>query len=831
MMTKTRTVLGRYELREEIGRGGMGIVYQAHDLLENQAVALKELRLDNLNHHNAEEMIARFQREAQTARALQHPGIVRVFDSGCETDRHYLIMELLTGQTLKDLLLQQYPFAEKHLLDLLIQICDALAYAHQQGIVHRDIKPDNILITPDHQIKLMDFGIARMNTTEHFTLQTQAGTMLGTLSYMSPEQLQDSAMVDHRADIFSLGVVLYEIYTGQLPFEGESMGQTILKILSAEPTAPVQHYPGLRPELNSLILRMLNKRRGERFQNMSDIAAELRRLLLQLEQEELSIQTGERPIPDGTLQVKRPTAALRYRLTSENRISGPAQPWASETYPSMGSMSDILTIDHLNPENPEPVSKPLIFTDRQQGISLEVSPDWQEAWLSIDPLYAPEAVTETSLAAFLQRTGIHFGIQAEVLQTAVKQGFLARTRVAWGEPVHHGEDGWLEYLVEDSCGGGPQQREDGSVDFRELNLLVSVPARTPLLLRHPPSEGLAGRDITGKIIAPNKGRDCRLLEGKGTCLAADNAQLLIAAVPGRPVRSFNSVRVEDVIELDEVGVKSGHISFDGSVIVRGNVQSGYRVVAGGDIVIQGSIENAVLEAGGNLTIQGSVFGGQNTRLLARGNILANFVQQAQIECQGSLQIHEGLFHCQVHSLGPVSVGLTHGKGQINGGQISSGHLIQARILGSPSSTSTALFLGVDPIAEARLSDLEEALQINKRKLEENIKSLIYIRTQAQEQHNRQKELEQERTELMIASNTLTDEVLFLREQLKLSSQLKNCKILIHDRIYAGVRLNISGTIKTLDADYQGPLQARCQMKNSREREIVLEYCHHFSTTS
>lgn len=815
MMTHIQTVLGKYELREEIGRGGMGIVYRAYDPIHAIEVAIKELQFTAPDQNN-QEMIDRFRREAHTGSLLQHPGIVRVIEAGSEADRYYLVMELISGKTLKDTLSQGENFNETTLLDLQIQICEALAYAHQMGVVHRDIKPDNIFITPQYQVKIMDFGIARMNTTEHFMLQTQAGTMLGTLAYMSPEQLQDSAMVDHRTDIFSLGVVFYEIYTGHLPFEGEGMGQTILNILSAEPIPPIQHNPRLRPELNTLILRMLHKRRGERYQNMSDIATDLCRLLHQIEQEKTAAQV----IPHSPHSIQRPTGVFRQRPTLQTRISS-LDTFSSDTQPRMGRLHDIIS-DKDVPLNLKETSHPLLFTDRTQGIRLEVTPDWQEAWLSIDPLYAPETVTAESLVAFLERNGIRFGIQQEVIQTAVQQGFLERTRIAQGEPVIHGEDGWFEYLVKDTC-AGPQQREDGSVDFRELNLLTSVPAGTPLMQYHPPTEGIPGMDIRGKIIPPQKGQERRLLEGKGTCRSPDNPHILIAAVPGRPVRAFQTVRVENLIELDEVGVKSGHVSFDGSVIVKGNVQSGYRVRAGGDIVIQGSVEDAILEADGNLTIQGSVFGGQNTCLFAKGNILAHFIQQAQIACQGSLHVYEGLFHCQVRSLGPVRVGLAQGKGQINGGQVSSGHLIQARVVGSAAATTTSLFLGVDPLIEARLSDLEEALRLNKRQLEENLKSLIYIRTQAQNLVHRQQELEKERSELMIAGNTLTDEVLFLREQIKHASQLPNCKVLVQNQLYAGVRINIAGTLRTFNEDYQGPLQARCQPRNSRERDIVVEY--------
>jgi len=820
MMTQTRTVLGKYGLKEEIGRGGMGVVYKAEDPARKTEVAIKELQL-NASDQNAQEMIDRFRREAHTGGLLKHPGIVSVIEAGAEADRHYLVMELLNGQTLKDILAHGEAFSETTLLDLLIQSCEALAYAHQAGVVHRDIKPDNILITPQHQIKIMDFGIARMNTSEHFMLQTQAGTMLGTLSYMSPEQLQDSAMVDHRADIFSLGVVFYEIYTGQLPFEGESMGKTIMNILSQEPTPPLSHNPKLRPELNTLILRMLHKRRGERYQQMTDVANDLRQLLQKIESGESAGLAPGLPRPDASVYLKRPTGQVRNRLTSETRIGGALADLSPQTNPFMGKMETVLQAEGLASENGR---KPLFFSDRPHGLSLEVQPDWSEAWLSLDPLYAIETATHEAIHSFLERTGIVSGLLQEPIEKAAQQGFLEREKIAQGEPVCHGQDAWLEYLIPD-IDQGPAESEDGSVDFRELNLLVSVPEGTPLMLHHPPTEGQAGKDICGKALQPRKGLEKRLLEGKGTALHPENPHLLVATQAGKPIRGAQSVRVENLIHLDEVGVKSGNICFDGSVVVRGNVHSGYRVEAGGDILVQGSVEDAVLEAGGNIQILGSVFGNQKTQLKAKGTIRAHFIQQAQVECQGSLWVCEGLLHSQVRSMGPVLVGINDGKGQINGGQISSAHLIKARILGSPSSTTTTLYIGVDPIVETRLSDLDEELKLNKRKLEENIKALIYIRTQARDQVERQKELEAERTALMVEGNTLTDEVQFLREQIKLSQQPLQCRILALEKIFAGVRFNFSGALRTLDQDQIGPLQARClQAQNTRNREVSIEFC-------
>ncbi|GIW21721.1 MAG: hypothetical protein KatS3mg068_0728 [Candidatus Sericytochromatia bacterium] len=266
-------ILGKYEIIEEIGRGGMGIVYKAKDTRLGRIVALKELVVSQaIIGQEREEIIARFQREAQTAAQLSHPNIVTIFDVGEENNRHFIAMEYLPGKSLKDYLDEEYKFSLDEIVDILSQIATGLEHAHSKGVVHRDVKPDNMKIIEDNVVKIMDFGIARIegNTSS----LTQDGTMLGTLGYISPEQLHNSKGVDSRADIFSYGAMMYEIFTKKLPFDGGTVGATILKIMTEDPIPPRKINPDIPEIIEKIIMKCLIKDPDKRYQKFKEIINE-----------------------------------------------------------------------------------------------------------------------------------------------------------------------------------------------------------------------------------------------------------------------------------------------------------------------------------------------------------------------------------------------------------------------------------------------------------------------------------------------------------------------------------------------------------------------------
>lgn len=261
---------GRYELLGEIGRGGMGIVYRAIDPKVNHIVAIKKLVLENIAPEKRDEFKDRFVREAHTISKLKHPNIVDVLDVSLEDDCYFYVMEYLDGESLrKDLLRRGGKMPVSNFLPILSQVGEALSFAHSMSIVHRDVKPDNIFILKNGRVKLTDFGIARAAEFEDANL-TKTGIMMGTLAYVSPEQLQDAKSVDHRADIFSLGVVAYESISGNLPFTADGIAATIVKIISQEERPLHIIDTQISPGISSSVGRAMRKKPRERYRSVTE---------------------------------------------------------------------------------------------------------------------------------------------------------------------------------------------------------------------------------------------------------------------------------------------------------------------------------------------------------------------------------------------------------------------------------------------------------------------------------------------------------------------------------------------------------------------------------
>jgi serine/threonine-protein kinase len=268
-----KPTLGRYEIEKELGRGAMGIVYLGRDPKINRQVAIKTLALDDsMGSQAIADTKERFYREAHAAGTLNHPNIVRIFDAGEEHDVCYITMELLEGQELTGFTAQGSLLSPQRVLRCVAQAADALEHAHSQGIIHRDIKPANLMLLKDDSIRVADFGIARIIATS----KTATGVSIGTPAYMSPEQLT-GAKVDGRADIFSLGVVLFELLTGQRPFEeGEGVASLLFRIVSDPEPEPCALNPGVPPCASKIVHKALMKSPEGRYQTGAQMAAALR---------------------------------------------------------------------------------------------------------------------------------------------------------------------------------------------------------------------------------------------------------------------------------------------------------------------------------------------------------------------------------------------------------------------------------------------------------------------------------------------------------------------------------------------------------------------------
>jgi serine/threonine-protein kinase len=261
---------GRYRVMRKLGSGGMADVYLAEDEELGRRVAIKIL---NDRHANDEQFVERFRREAKNAAGLSHPNIVSIYDRGEAEGTYYIAMEFLDGRSLKELLIARGPMPIDDAVSYTRQILNALRFAHKKGVVHRDIKPHNVMADPDGRLKVTDFGIARAGASQ----MTEAGAIVGTAQYLSPEQARGSA-VDQRSDLYSVGVVLYEMLTGHVPFSGETPVEIAMKHLSEAPRPPSTMRPDVSPDLDMIVLRALAKNSDDRFQSAEEMDAELARV-------------------------------------------------------------------------------------------------------------------------------------------------------------------------------------------------------------------------------------------------------------------------------------------------------------------------------------------------------------------------------------------------------------------------------------------------------------------------------------------------------------------------------------------------------------------------
>ncbi len=270
--TMPLTKAGRYELREELGRGAMGVVYKGFDPMIRRTVAIKTMRLNEEGTGMEKpELITRFQTEARAAGVLTHPNIVTVYDAGEESGVFYITMEFVEGRSLQALMDQKQTFPLPRLIKIMDQACQALDFAHQHSIVHRDVKPANIMLTSEDIAKVTDFGTAKIMQLG----TTQTGSIIGTPSYMSPEQVKGK-VVDGRSDIFSLGVILYELVTGEKPFPGQNVTTVIYKIVNEEPIPPRDLDSSVHPGLSYVISKALAKNPDLRYQGCREMSEDLR---------------------------------------------------------------------------------------------------------------------------------------------------------------------------------------------------------------------------------------------------------------------------------------------------------------------------------------------------------------------------------------------------------------------------------------------------------------------------------------------------------------------------------------------------------------------------
>ncbi len=319
-MISGKIIDGRYEIIEEIGRGGMAIVFRAKCMVLNRYVAIKMLRPE---YRNDLEFIKRFKIEAQSAGSLSHPNIVSVYDVGNEDDMEYIVMEYVEGITLKQYLGAKSILPWKEAVDYASQICAGLEHAHKKGIVHKDIKPENIMITKEGILKITDFGIAK--ALNQGTITT-GGLTMGSVHYFSPEQARGS-YTDAKTDLYSLGILIYEMIAGRLPFEGESAISIAMQHLESEPVRPSVFNPAIPKSLEAVILKALKKDQNDRYQTATQMLIDLKKVYIG---SEVRYETTEeytrkyRPVTPET-ETKKNAPQARAGAAEERKTSSRAE--------------------------------------------------------------------------------------------------------------------------------------------------------------------------------------------------------------------------------------------------------------------------------------------------------------------------------------------------------------------------------------------------------------------------------------------------------------------------------------------------------------------------
>jgi eukaryotic-like serine/threonine-protein kinase len=307
MATTPQVLLDRYEVGRLLGAGGMAEVYEGRDRLLARRVAIKVLQSQYVRDQG---FLLRFKREAQAAASLSHPNVVAVYDTGSEDGTHFIVMEFVEGRTLKDVIRQEGPLYPDRVAEICADVCAALVAAHARGLIHRDIKPGNVMLTPDGKVKVMDFGIARATTSETIT---QTAAVLGTAQYISPEQAQGQP-VDPRSDLYSLGCCLYEMLTGTVPFTGATPVAIAYRHVREDPTPPRMLNPDVPAPLEAICLKAMAKLPDNRYQTAAEFRDDLERF-----------RNGEPVLATPLLDSAATTQALPGRATPEQTamLGGP----------------------------------------------------------------------------------------------------------------------------------------------------------------------------------------------------------------------------------------------------------------------------------------------------------------------------------------------------------------------------------------------------------------------------------------------------------------------------------------------------------------------------
>ena len=404
----------RYKIIRELGKGGMAIVFEAKDLFLDRKVALKMLRPEYVND---KDFARRFRQEAKAVARLSHPNVVNIFDIAKDGEVHYLVMEDIEGSNLKNIIQERGKLPVAEALDIANQICAALVVAHKNNIIHCDIKPANILLTTDHQVKVTDFGIARAASSATMTI---TDTIVGSAHYFSPEQARGGEIKTH-SDLYSLGIVLYEMLTGEVPFKGDSPIAVALKHIQEKPQKPSLINPDIPPEVEKLVLKAIAKEAAARFSDAAELRESITGILKGLNREELA-QGEFIPVDDGDTKVMKkvgPTNHRRQLLSEPRRLSEQAQAGKSPAWMKwtlLAMLVGLITVVSL-----------IIFYQSYMDVPVVPVPDV----VGMDFQEAKKAAAQY---------GLHLEKQSEVHHAEITEGYIISQFPLGGERVRQTRD-------------------------------------------------------------------------------------------------------------------------------------------------------------------------------------------------------------------------------------------------------------------------------------------------------------------------------------------------------------------------------------------------------
>lgn len=410
---------GRYQIIERIGGGGMALVYRAQDILLNRNVAIKVLRQQFVND---EEFIRRFRREAQSAASLSHPNVVSVYDVGQEDDIHYIVMEYVEGQNLNEIIKERAPLQVDEAIRIASQIADALDHAHHNQIIHRDIKPHNILIGRNGRVKVTDFGIARAVTS---TTITQTGSVVGSVHYFSPEHAKGVA-TGEKSDLYSLGIVLYQMLTGRLPFLGESPISVALKHLQEHFEEPRAVNPMIPQSVENIILKSMRKNPGERYQSAQEMLLDLETCLLPERRTESKLLFIDHDDEDST----RIVPAIKPQMISNTR---------SGSKLTRDSQADE---ERAEPKKASFWSKPVLWVSLTVLLLLAMAGVvwYVNKTFTVPDVTVPSVINmnETDATRTLQDNGLEVGVVKELYKEGFDEGIVYEQSRPEGAVVKEG---------------------------------------------------------------------------------------------------------------------------------------------------------------------------------------------------------------------------------------------------------------------------------------------------------------------------------------------------------------------------------------------------------